>query len=423
LDENAIANVLSLSSVRERFRVTQDSEKYEGIRLFRPDGDFLEFTESSNGLFYYDATPEGYSPNKTTSSAYSLLTTVAQNLRLYTHRQRRGIEQAQRLYQMIGRPSHATFLRMITQHQIPNCPVTFDDAQNMVRAYGTDASALKGKTTRKIAPHVASNQRIPLDSTLLRAHNSVTLCIDIFFVDKMAFLLTVSRNIRFFTVTFLAHKTMETHILPKLRHIFALYHARGFRVRTIHADPEFESLNVPLLEQGTVLNTCAAGEHVPEAERGIRTVKERNRTTVAGLPYTRYPRLFKKGIVAQTAMWLNMLPHPDGISDVLSPRTIVTGIQPDYATQCRVPIGAYCEVHDEPNPTNTETERTTTAIALGPTNNYQGSYYFMSLQTGKQVSRRRWNELPVTQAVIDRVHALANAEANAPLVNDPFLFE
>jgi hypothetical protein len=94
LDENAIANVLSLSSVRERFRVTQDSEKYEGIRLFRPDGDFLEFTESSNGLFYYDATPEGYSPNKTTSSAYSLLTTVAQNLRLYTHRQRRGIEQA-----------------------------------------------------------------------------------------------------------------------------------------------------------------------------------------------------------------------------------------------------------------------------------------------------------------------------------------
>jgi hypothetical protein len=64
LDENAIANVLSLSSVRKRFRVTQDSQKYDGIRLFRPDGKVLEFLESSNGLFYYDATPKGCNTNK-----------------------------------------------------------------------------------------------------------------------------------------------------------------------------------------------------------------------------------------------------------------------------------------------------------------------------------------------------------------------
>jgi hypothetical protein len=143
---------------------------------------------------------------------------------------------------------------------------------------------------------------------------------------------------------------------------------------------------------------------------------------VAGLPYKRFPRLLKREIVKQAAMMLNLLPHPDGVSHVLSPRTIVTGLQADFTTHCRVPIGAYCEVHDEPNPTNTETERTTTAIALGPTNNLQGSYYFMSLQTGKQISRRRWTEKPATPAVITRVHDLANAEANAPLLDDPFQF-
>ncbi len=47
----------------------------------------------------------------------------------------------------------------------------------------------------------------------------------------------------------------------------------------------------------------------------------------------------------------------------------------------------------------------------------------MSLQTGNRVSRRRWTEKPATQAVIDRVHELANTEAHAPLTDDPFLFE
>ena len=77
LDPRAIANVLSLSSVRKLFRVTQDSYKYDGIHLHRPDGDTLEFHESKKGLYYYDATPEGYNTNnKSTVTNYSLVTTV-----------------------------------------------------------------------------------------------------------------------------------------------------------------------------------------------------------------------------------------------------------------------------------------------------------------------------------------------------------
>ncbi len=145
-------------------------------------------------------------------------------------------------------------------------------------------------------------------------------------MDQMQFLLTVSRNIRFFVIHSLTHRAMTTHILPKLRHLRHMYRVRGFHVTAIHADPEFEPLRDDLLEDDIALNTCAAGEHVPEAERGIQTVKERNQATVAGLPYTRFPRLLKREIVKQAAMWLNMLPHQDGVSVVHSPRTIITGI-------------------------------------------------------------------------------------------------
>eukprot|EP00980_Cylindrotheca_fusiformis_P023895 scaffold11143_cov110-Cylindrotheca_fusiformis.AAC.1 len=52
-----------------------------------------------------------------------------------------------------------------------------------------------------------------------------------------------------------------------------------------------------------------------------------------------------------------------------------------------------------------------------------GSYRFLSLQTGRAIKRSRWNEKPITDAVIEQVHALANAEANAPLEDDLFAYE
>ena len=51
--------------------------------------------------------------------------------------------------------------------------------------------------------------------------------------------------------------------------------------------------------------------------------------------------------------------------------------------------------------------RTTGAIALRPTGNEQGGYYFFSLTTGRVLNRNRWTALPMPADVIDRVHVLA----------------
>ena len=103
----------------------------------------------------------------------------------------------------------------------------------------------------------------------------------------------------------------------------------------------------------------------------------------------------------------------------------MTGQKSDYAILCRVSVGTYCETHDEPYPSNTTTERTTPAIALGPTGNFEGAYRFLSLLTGKEITRRDWTELPVTASIIARVHELADDERDdedaAPI--DPFTFE
>ena len=87
-----------------------------------------------------------------------------------------------------------------------NCPISLDDAKNMFRLLEQDVAVLKGKTVRRDTSHVASNQTIPVDPDILRLHKSVTLCIDIFYVDGLPFLLTVSRNIRYFTINALNNR-------------------------------------------------------------------------------------------------------------------------------------------------------------------------------------------------------------------------
>ena len=72
--------------------------------------------------------------------------------------------------------------------------------------------------------------------------------------------------------------------------------------------------------------------------------------------------------------------------------------------------GTYCEVHDEPVPTNTMTPRTHEAIALGPTGNLQGSVKFYCLNTGRVLKRRSFTAMPMPARFIRRVNAIGARE-------------
>jgi hypothetical protein len=76
----------------------------------------------------------------------------------------------------------------------------------------------------------------------------------------------------------------------------------------------------------------------------------------------------------------------------------------------RAPSGAYCEVHTDPDITNTMKPRTKRAICLGPTGNMHGSYKFMALSTGKKIVRRKFTEMPITDSVIRQVDKWAKKD-------------
>jgi hypothetical protein len=60
--------------------------------------------------------------------------------------------------------------------------------------------------------------------------------------------------------------------------------------------------------------------------------------------------------------------------------------------------------------------RTTGAIALQPTGNAQGGFYFYSLATGRILNRNPWMKLPMPNNIIARVGFMAQNGQNSPPV-------
>jgi hypothetical protein len=205
------------------------------------------------------------------------------------------------------------------------------------------------------------------------------------------------------------------------RAVTNLYEARGFNISRIEADQVFRCITNDLLP--IPLNVAAADDHVAEVEWSIRTVEERVRCRVQGLPFQRIPKLMIRAIVEGAHKALNQFPARDGTSDVMSPLTIMTGRPaPDYHDLI-IEFGSYKHVFEANDPTNTNKTRSTGAIALNAAGNAQGEYFFMSLSTGRKILRQQWTHLPMPDGAIAVVEAMAEAEEQSIMGNSGPVFE
>ena len=179
-------------------------------------------------------------------------------------------------------------------------------------------------------------------------------------------------------------------------------------VTTCLADLEFTVTRGALLASGVHLNTCGPGDHMPVIERRIRTIKEMVRGLLMSLPFARIPDVMVVQSVVFSVMWLNFFCPKGGVSNHISPHTIITGMIPDATKHCRIPFGGYAQVHVEPTRSNdVMIARTVGAISLGPTGNIQGTYKFLSLLTRRLIQARSFTPLPMPQDVITVVNEMA----------------
>ena len=415
----SIANVLSLAQVRRIRRVTMDTADQPAFHVHKADGTGTTvFAEHESGLYLHDTSipADNASP---VVIAYSHLQTVAGNKEGFTRRQIELADEARKLYHMMGRPGMDRFLEALKKNHIINCPITVDDAKRAESIYGKDVAFLKGKMTSSPAKdHLPDYQAVALPPELLSLQPKVTLCFDIFYVLDLTFSLSTSRNIRYLSCRPMADRnkgTIKACIAADLK----MYRERGFEPAEIHADGEYNALKNSF---GNVhFSICSADDHVPEAERAIRTVKETIRATIHGMPYKRLPRVMVRDLAEFAVRAINMVPSADGVSDSMSPETIVTGKpKVDYRTM-KLEFGTYVQVYD--GTSNDTKSRTLGAIALNSTGNSNGDYFFMSLATGRRIHRRSWTVLPISEIAISRVEAIAIEEGMPAVDRDCMINE
>ena len=270
---------------------------------------------------------------------FTFVETVRANKALFTKRQIKGAQEAWRLYKCLSHPSIQDFKWILKTNGIKDCPVSLKDAEIAQKIWGSNIATLKGKTTRKAAGAVKIESLIPIPKELMAIHKDVTLAIDIFFVNKLPFFATLSRNICFTTVTHLANRTLKT-IFQGFRGIYNYYYQRGFRITNVMADGEFAALQTLFTEifNAPNINLTAANEHEPFIERRIRVIKERVRALHHTLPFKTIPRKMVANMVLYVTKLLNFFPVKNGISDTLSPKAILSGEQINYK-HYKLPFG------------------------------------------------------------------------------------
>jgi hypothetical protein len=140
--KSAIANILSLSKLKERYRVKYDSSAGNQFVVKQPTQNVI-FKQSLSGLYYHD----------TRDRVIVMVNTIKENREGYTNREFERAKVARRALGMVGYPSPADSTNMVRASMIRNCPVTPTDITTSNKLFGPDVASLKGKTVRnKPAP-------------------------------------------------------------------------------------------------------------------------------------------------------------------------------------------------------------------------------------------------------------------------------
>jgi hypothetical protein len=113
-----IANILSLSDVEKYHQVTYDSRAEKAFVVHKADGNERCFKQSEKGLFYLGT-------NEKLGTV--LINTVAGNKGSYTKRTYKQAMLARKVQNMIGRPSLSSFLKIVENNLLKNCPISRED--------------------------------------------------------------------------------------------------------------------------------------------------------------------------------------------------------------------------------------------------------------------------------------------------------
>ena len=143
------------------------------------------------------------------NKSFNFINTVEKNKAVFTKRQIANADKAQELYASLVYPSNADYKWILKSNEIKDFPVSVKDAKVAMKIWGPNIAALKGKTTRSTPKHVMTDL-VKISVEIRELHKFITISIDVFYVNKIIFFITLSQKICFTTVPHLSNPKTET---------------------------------------------------------------------------------------------------------------------------------------------------------------------------------------------------------------------
>ncbi len=239
-----IANIFLINELEKKYRITCDS--WEGYYVVHTPNGPVKFYKIKNGLPYInleDSEEDAVALLMQTGSeeaATVFVQTVHQNYEGFTKEEILHAKEARRAMGLAGNPRENNFKGMASNNMIKNCPITTTAITNACNFFGLDLASVRESTVQR-APAPVVGDYVAVPRGIVERNKIVTFVADVFFVDGIAFLLMVSRNIKFITAEHVATRTAKS-LSRHLEHVIQVYTQAGFNLRTILMGRECEKV-------------------------------------------------------------------------------------------------------------------------------------------------------------------------------------
>ncbi|CAJ1936900.1 unnamed protein product [Cylindrotheca closterium] len=292
--------------------------KRRGIRK-----DFHEWTDGRG--FIFDEVPAGMEldeihivPNNLNDDmeGYCALQSVEKNKEGFTNKQVKRANVAQSGYHMMGTPGAELFKLAIRGNFFKNCPITEEDVNISEKIYGPSISTIKGKQKRT-TPKAVVDDWIEMPKELLKHNSNLDLCIDIMFINNVAFFVSIDKAIKFRFSTELKDRTKDA-IYKSIDKILRISNHAELRIKTIYCDNKFKPVFDDVKDNMDVtMNYAAPGEHEPTIERSNQTLKGLFRAHYHRMVFKAIPKVLTIALLKHVTKVINFYPAKGGNFEIL----------------------------------------------------------------------------------------------------------
>lgn len=293
---NCPINLISLSKARKRFWVNFDDES-----------DCFTLKNDSN-MFKF----------KNVNDMYELYSTMANEL---TNEEKLKSSMARKLHLALCHPYDGYLKRSLNQGYFSRWGVKSTDVDLSNIALGHCTGCLQAKMSSSISNEDDIHTPLALPGEHIH--------IDILYIDKKPYLLGECERTGYLMIIELSSKSKQS-IISGINSMKNGLKTVGLTLKCIHSDREpslggngnpFSMFKSQINELEIQLIQTSSGEHERYIERSIRSLRNRIRATILGLPY-RLPKSLLKFAVSSVVLAMNEIPNNK--TKNISPREIIT---------------------------------------------------------------------------------------------------